>query len=352
MQARASALCEGLERYSALFQGDEPRVRGCMTDLGKAAIDPNACMLFSPRQYEARDPVTAQFGRTFVPAPFDADQEMDWTSVWSLTRDDPRLLPTAFCYFNYPAKPSNATCMGCSNGNAAGNTLEEAMLQGLLELVERDAIAMWWYNRLLRPRVNLDSFDLAYVQELREHLSTRHVELWVLDLTSDLGIPVFAALSRWSDGRPDDVQMGFGAHFEARIALLRAVTELNQKLVGTLSMATGATTGGFDLSHHPYLGPAPEPGRVAGDFTGHWSDDLREDVLAFQALVESKGMEMLVLDQTRPDVGLPVVKVIVPGLRHFWPRFGPGRLFDVPVRLGWLPAPLAEEELNPLPVPP
>jgi len=40
--------------------------------------------------------------------------------------------------------------------------------------------------------------------------------------------------------------------------------------------------------------------------------------------------------------------VVVPGLRHFWPRYGPGRLYDVPVRLGWLPAPLDESELNPV----
>jgi oxazoline/thiazoline synthase len=47
---------------------------------------------------------------------------------------------------------------------------------------------------------------------------------------------------------------------------------------------------------------------------------------------------------------LPVAKVIVPGLRHFWARFAPGRLYDVPVRLGWISRPLAEEELNPVPM--
>jgi ribosomal protein S12 methylthiotransferase accessory factor len=55
-----------------------------------------------------------------------------------------------------------------------------------------------------------------------------------------------------------------------------------------------------------------------------------------------------VLDQTRPDIGLPVAKVIVPGMRHFWARLGPGRLFDVPVEMGWLPAPLREDDLNPV----
>ena len=59
-------------------------------------------------------------------------------------------------------------------------------------------------------------------------------------------------------------------------------------------------------------------------------------------------MEMIVLDQTHPDIGLPVVKVAVPGLRHFWPRFGPGRLYDVPVAMGWRTTPLAEPALNPV----
>ena len=61
----------------------------------------------------------------------------------------------------------------------------------------------------------------------------------------------------------------------------------------------------------------------------------------------AQGIEMIVLDQTDPDLGLPVVKITAPGLRHFWPRFGPGRLYDVPVRLGWRDRPLAESALNP-----
>ncbi len=67
-------------------------------------------------------------------------------------------------------------------------------------------------------------------------------------------------------------------------------------------------------------------------------------------IAAQQGMETLVLDQTRPDIGMNVVKVIVPGLRHFWPQLGAGRLYDVPVKMGWLSAPLTEEELNPIPM--
>ncbi len=103
-------------------------------------------------------------------------------------------------------------------------------------------------------------------------------------------------------------------------------------------------------ANQPYLLPSDGPPRTASAYPHAWADDLAEDVRACQARVERLGMEMLVLDQTRPEVGLPVAKVIVPGLRHFWPRFAPGRLYDVPVRLGWLPRPLAEWELNPVPM--
>jgi oxazoline/thiazoline synthase len=103
-------------------------------------------------------------------------------------------------------------------------------------------------------------------------------------------------------------------------------------------------------ANQPYLLPASGPPRRAASYPHTWSDDVTEDVRACQRLVEQAGMEMLVLDQTRPEVGLPVAKVIVPGLRHFWARFAPGRLYDVPVRLGWLPRPGAEEALNPVPM--
>ena len=59
------------------------------------------------------------------------------------------------------------------------------------------------------------------------------------------------------------------------------------------------------------------------------------------------GFDFLVLDRTRPDIGVPVVRVIVPGMRHFYRRFAPGRLYDVPVKLGLRDRPLAESELNP-----
>jgi ribosomal protein S12 methylthiotransferase accessory factor len=158
--------------------------------------------------------------------------------------------------------------------------------------------------------------------------------------------------------------LGFGAHLDAHIALLRAVTEMNQMLSSLLQEpdrevlaehVTDQETVHWlrtaTVANQSYLlaDDAILPRRALA-YARTWSDDVTEDVRACQALVERQGREMLVLDQTRAEIGPPVAKVIVPGLRHFWARFAPGRLYDVPVRLGWLPRPLAEEELNPIPM--
>jgi ribosomal protein S12 methylthiotransferase accessory factor len=364
LQAKASGLCEALERTCGVFRGEEIRQTARLRDLGDSAIHPNACMLYSAKQYCERELWQARQSQwNDVPEPFDEDEIAEWTPVWSLTRREIRHLPTAYCYFDYPQQ--RYTCVSCSNGNAAGNTLEEAVLQAFFELVERDHVALWWYHRVRRPGVDLDSFDEPYLRRLTQYLRDhQHRELWVLDLTADLQIPVFAALSRRTDRQPEEILLGFGAHFDSRIALLRAVTELNQMLTWVMIDNAGkrltaepledpealAWLQTATLENQPYLVPADSPPRLNGQFAENGNNDLLDDVRACQQLVEGEGMEMLVLDQTRPDIGLPVVKVIAPGLRHYWARYAPGRLYDVPVKLGWLPAPLREEDLNPIPL--
>ena len=86
---------------------------------------------------------------SYVSEPFDEDAVIDWTPVWSLTERRHRLLPTGDAVLRRPGQPVGSRAD--SNGNAAGSSLEDAMLQGTLELVERDAVAMWWYNRLRLP---------------------------------------------------------------------------------------------------------------------------------------------------------------------------------------------------------
>lgn len=360
-QAKVSALCESIERYAAVFQGDEARVRAKLTDLDHA-IHPNALMLFSDRQFENRQHWNASGSRCKrVPELFDETLEIEWSPVWSLTHDKHGYVPIAHCYYAY-SQPSGACfARADANGCAAGNNKEEAILQGFLELVERDSAALWWYNRLQKPAVDLSSFDQPYFQELVVYYQTLHRDLWVLDITSDLNIPAFAAISRRNDREVEDIIFGFGAHLDPHIAILRALTELNQ-LLPAVFHGTPELDSGHDreaiawwetatIANQPYLTPdrTLNP-KSQSDYPQCWSDDLYTDVSHCVQIAAEKGLETLVLDQTRPDVELQVVKVIVPGMRHFWPRFAPGRLYDVPIQMGWLTEPLREEQLNPHPI--
>ncbi|MCA9666684.1 MAG: TOMM precursor leader peptide-binding protein, partial [Myxococcales bacterium] len=360
-QARASALCEALERYAGIFDGEEPRRRARLDALGHEAIGPDELLLFSARQYAARaeqptrDPLKARW----VPAPFDRQQPISWTRAWSLTDGAFRYLPTAFCYYGFHDDDLAPFCYADSNGNAAGNCVEEAILQGLFELVERDAVALWWYSRARRPALDLERFDEPSALALQRYYERRGGSMWVLDVTSDLGIAVFVAVARDAQGR---FALGMGAHVNARLALTRAVSELGQvasAFEATRALPPELADDVFERWHdqleprsQPQLLPdASAPPRTRADVPSTPDyGDLREGVLDCVERLRARGLQMLVLELTRPDIDLAVVKVVVPGLRHMWPRLAAGRLYDVPVALGWIDEPLAEEALNPLPL--
>ena len=365
-QSEVSALCEAVERYSGALHGDEIRTRGRFIEFagGSEAIHPNDAQLFSDGQLDNASSINDQ-GHPYniVPPRLDPDAEIDWTPVWSLTDGRHRLLPTSMLYSMAPEQRGPADLIADSNGCAAGNTLEEAVLQGFYELAERDAFAIWWYNRLRVPAVDLASFDDEYLASAADYYARYDRDLWVLDVTSDIGIPAFVALSRRPDAETEDIIYGAGAHADPHLAALRAICELNQCLTWLPRPGSGDGRPMIDdplalrwwktarLADCSWLAPAAdEPPCKASKYPLAESADSRDDVETCRALVEAKGLEFLVLDQTRPDIGMPVVRVIVPGMRHFWARFAPGRLYDVPVSMGRRSRPLAEADLNPAPV--
>jgi ribosomal protein S12 methylthiotransferase accessory factor len=352
-QGEASALMEAIERYSGIFQGDEIRAKRRVTDFPSgAAVPPNKVLLFSDAQLRQGRALTpgSDDGET-IPTLFDRSAEIEWSPVWSLRDQRFKYLPTTQLYFFYSGPAAFAAD---SNGCAAGNTLEEAIVQGFLELVERDAYAIWWYNRSQRPQVDLGRFDDSYVRELQFQLAETGHRLWVLDVTSDLGIPTFVAVTHWMQNGRENIEFGSGAHFDRRIALLRALTELNQFLsLGLMGGGTGEKssldgTTPLRLRDHPYLMPSNDPAVLLGSGSKFSRLDTSEQVAACVRLAKQAGLDFLVLDQTRPDIEVPVVRVIVPGLRHFYRRFAPGRLYRVPVKLGLRDHPLKENELNPI----
>jgi oxazoline/thiazoline synthase len=202
--------------------------------------------------------------------------------------------------------------------------------------------------------VELGQFDDSYIRDLQIQFAETGRRLWVLDVTSDLGIPTYVAITHWMQNGQENIEFGSGAHFDKRIAILRALTELNQFLsIGFLGGGTGEKssldgTTPLRLQDHPYLVPGGRALVQSGLGAKFDHLEAREQVSACVRLAKRAGLDFLVLDQTRPDIEVPVVRVIVPGLRHFYRRFAPGRLYDVPVKLGLLDRPLQENELNPI----
>ena len=351
-QGEASALMEAIERYSGIFQGDEIRLTRRFTDFSPGdAINPNDVMLYSDAQFREQAAAPLESEPLQMPGPFDRSAEIEWSPAWSLRDKCFRHLPTGQMYFFFRG-PDQISAD--SNGCAAGNTLEEAIVQGFLELVERDSYAVWWYNRLRRPEVDLDPFNDTYIRDLKSQLADTGHRLWVLDITNDLGIPAFVAIAHWIQNGQENIEFGSGAHFDTRIALLRALTELNQFLsIGLMGGGTGekSTLDGstpLRLENYPFLMPSGHATVQPGSAVSFGPlDDTRQQVNASVDAAVRQGLDFLVLDQTRPDIGVPVARVIVPGLRHFYRRFASGRLYDVPVKLGWLDKPLPESELTP-----
>jgi ribosomal protein S12 methylthiotransferase accessory factor len=282
---------------------------------------------------------------THVPVPFDPRRPIEWTPVRSLTAGREKLLPTACCYYGYDGPGHYPFTRADSNGVAAGPTLEHAIVSGFLELVERDAVAIWWYNRLSRPAVDLASVPDLVLAPLVSHYRRIGRDVQVFDITTDLEVPAFAAVSGPRSGGCAGLTYGFGADFDPAAALRRAVLEMSQFLP---EVAAGRVRRSLSrpLRRASFLAATHQPARTFDRYRTS-IDSGPVTVGRCVGVAASRGLELLVLDQTRRDVGLPVARVIVPGLRHFWPRWGPGRLYTVPAAMGWLAAPRAEEELNP-----
>jgi ribosomal protein S12 methylthiotransferase accessory factor YcaO len=161
------------------------------------------------------------------------------------------------------------------------------------------------------------------------------------------------AILHWIQNGQENIEFGSGAHFDKRIALLRTLTELNQFMsIGMMGGGTGEKpsldgTNPLRLEEYPFLTPSGKPPIPPAEFGP--LDNTRAQADACVEIARRAGLDFLVLNQTRPDVEVPVVRVIVPGLRHFYRRFAPGRLYDIPVELGLRDAPLPESELTPFP---
>jgi len=365
IQAKVSGICEALERYSGVWTPDIPEAFSTWNALEGRKLHPGDYLRFSDEQYAIRESWNADPRNRLqkIPHRFDHDKPIHFTAGRSLTTGEEVMIPSAMIWFGHPdlKDMSHLFTMTDSNGGAAGNTMDEAVLQGLCEVYERDAVALWWFNRIARPGIDLDSVKDPYVDQMREFYASMDRNIWVIDLSNDLGISTFAAFSR-RDHEVEDIMVGFGAHPDPHIAFFRALTELNQFLPfvrkrdaegNTIYQVDDAATLEWcktrTCASEPWILPDPAvPLRTLEELEREIPTTLGGIVQYCVDDLAAAGMETIVVNQTRPDIDLAVAKVFVPGMRHFWRRTGPGRIYDIPVQLGWREAPIAEADVNPI----
>jgi ribosomal protein S12 methylthiotransferase accessory factor len=160
----------------------------------------------------------------------------------------------------------------------------------------------------------------------------------------------------------EDVLVGFGAHPDPAVAVGRALAEVNQFLP-MVSRSVGDRTryavqdpetlawfASVRVAEQPWLCPSEAAPTTAATHPAAATGDAAEDVRRCVGLARGAGLDVIVLDQSRPDLELRVARVVVPGMRHFWRRLGPGRLWDVPPRLGRTGLAADEAAMNPLSV--
>jgi ribosomal protein S12 methylthiotransferase accessory factor len=371
-----AAILEGLERYCGLTpRGKRTVVFDSYSHLKEHAMDPSRVGLHAKEQYEQPD---------FPFLPFDADSPMDWVWGYSFLEERSILVPELLAY--YSLGYGGGYVYENSNGCAIGGSLEEAILHGILEVVERDSFLMTWYARLPVPRLDhYSSGDRELTMMIDRLQAVAGYEVRLYNTTTENKIPGIWALAM--NGAEQGVKLvcSAGAHLDP----VQAAKSALQELASTISMveerwikrgveAEAMLDDSYlvqQMEDHALLYSLPQaadrlsflldeqrPLRTfAEEFhpvPGH--NDLTDDLKQLLQVFRSLKLEVIVIDQSSSETlhnGLHCVKVLIPGMlpmtfgHHLSRLTGLDRMLDVPMKLGYADRRLTPDELNPYPHP-
>lgn len=309
-QAQVSLTMESIERYCSEFRDEEGvrLIRGSYRSLkneGRAVLDPETLILPQFSDYRP-------------------DDVFHWVSGYDLIGREEILAPACAVYhpFHRDDKPLINTH---TDGIAAGNTMEEAVFHGLMEVIERDAWSIAKFSGDASDAIAIDDLpENQFLLDIVGRFNRADIEIVAKDITSDIGIPAIAAFSQDLE-QPGMLPVdGFGAHLDPKVAMARALTEV-------------ATTRALFIQKYGFAGLREEgpihylrdPEKEDPRFYAHaakrlrdmevgYSEDLLEDIGQVAAVLSSRGFARLIaVDLTRPEVGVPVVRIIVPGMEAF-----------------------------------
>jgi YcaO-like protein with predicted kinase domain len=253
------------------------------------------------------------------------DRPRDWVQGYDLLRQRPTWVPLTAVTMNFVGT-AESEILASTSGLASGNHLLEAVEHALAELIERDAEVLWRASPGI-SLIDLDGVGEEYCRAMVATLRRAGIFVAAWDITSDVGVPACGAMvmnepeqNRW---RVLGVHYGYGCHPDPAVALSRALSEAVQTRLTYISGSRDdfmrrdyEQASNPDLLTDIYSELAPEPPSVRlADVANLATDTFEDDVQLLLDRVRAVGIEqVVVVDLTRADIGIPVVKVVVPGL--------------------------------------
>jgi len=332
--SRDLAFLEGLERYAGTHsRRREQPVIAAYDDLPDA-LDPRVCGMYAPETYET-DPMVS---------PFSPSRPIPWVRGYSLRDRRPILVPARLCYYSAGLRADNFV-FECSNGCAIGGSLEEAILFGLLELIERDAFLLAWYGGARLTEIDLGSCGSPALRAMVDRAALQGYDVHAFDNRVDLAVPVVTGLAVRHDGGPGTLAFAASAGFDPRAAVEGAVSEIltyiphlprqvRERPDELAAMARDYTLV-KRLPDHAALFGLPEMARHAASYLEpaavrpmdevyrEWQErrprthDLLDDLRLCRDELVTAGFDVIVVDQTSPEqerMGLRTVCTLAPGL--------------------------------------
>lgn len=251
------------------------------------------------------------------------DEPISWLELTHLRSGELVLAPRIIFALDGSAKQTEiaAKAFSCdSNGLASGNTVEEALVHGLYEMIERHCIHECWYNQVREPltrrSVDFDSFHGAHLDDLRHRLDDDDVTITLTSFHTELGIPVFGAqfVAVSPITGKDTPFVGWGAHYVPEVAVSRAITEAIQ---GRITLIAGSRDDVFPATYQDLeLTPPPpkaDPVLVASALPRPPAFTTFSEVLQWTlTTLERHGISDTCYLQHPGEI--PVVSMVSPGL--------------------------------------
>jgi ribosomal protein S12 methylthiotransferase accessory factor len=262
---------------------------------------------------------------------FHGDLRLLWIEGIDLVSRAPTWVPYEMVHTDYtlPLPTGSGSFFMSSSGLASGNHVLEAISHGICELIERDATTLWRASReehQLRTQIDLATIDDLGCREVLDRFERAGVDAYVWGTTTDLGVPTFSATIVDHDPNPErpiSPMGGMGCHPSRGIALLRALTEAAQSRLTIITgsrddvchSATG-TAGDLEAARRfqAKMRGAP-PQRSFLDAPDHAGDTFEDDLGWLLGRLHASGLsQVVVVDLTKREIGIPVVRVVIPGL--------------------------------------